>query len=49
MLKHLIQIAVEFDNGSRYVSIDQYDDAMEQIDFLAAEGNVEAQDYLDSL
>lgn len=49
MIENLLKIVKAYDNGDQDVHIDQYDDAIEQIDFLAAEGNVEAQDYLDSL
>lgn len=49
MIENLIQIAKAYDNGEQGVDIDQYDDAIEQIDYLAAEGNAEAQDYLNSL
>ena len=49
MSANLIQIAVEYDNGSRYVSIDQYDDAIERLAYLAENGDHEAQRYLDGV
>lgn len=49
MTDNLIQIAVEYDNGSRYVTIDQYDDALERLAHLAETGDREAQRYLDGV
>lgn len=46
MAHQLVQMVIEYDNGSRHVSIDQYDDALEQLVWLADLGDQDARDYL---
>lgn len=45
----LIDTAVRFDNGDSSVTIDQYDDAIEQLVEMSEGGDSEASTFLDSL
>lgn len=47
--QELVDIVQRYDDNDRSVSIDQYDDAIEQLAELSDEGDSMAQEYFDSI